>query len=374
MSTLHLLAVSLVFMAAATAQRTWVVDRQNRPGADFTDLPPAIAAAGAGDALFVRGIGAATPYSASVIGRSLTVVGEDASVRVESALAVRDLPPGQRVVIRRVASDGAIAVERCLGPVFLDGVQTTRPVGSSWRITDCALVSLHGCNVFAVELVIADSDVLLERCTLLAYYFEHGISLQRARLVFVESNCEGGPGIPQGNCQPGGRAGNGLDGTNSRVVVAGDSLLRGGSYVPCTQREWGLAMTGGAVLQDPRATIEGIDPTRAFAHTIGPVVTLEGQVANANLTTRLLAPVGSPSLTVLGQPAREPFDFPMGTLWLELGGLIVLDAGSIPANGERLRSLALPPGLPTATLFGLQSVVFTGMTAQLSTPSFVLTP
>ena len=50
------LGVALAALAWATvgqAQRTWVVDGAGGPGADFADVPPAIAAAAPGDTLRV---------------------------------------------------------------------------------------------------------------------------------------------------------------------------------------------------------------------------------------------------------------------------------------------------------------------------------
>ncbi len=51
-----LLALSFaLFVPAAAAQpMTWIVDQNNGPGTNFTDLPPALVAAASGDTILVR--------------------------------------------------------------------------------------------------------------------------------------------------------------------------------------------------------------------------------------------------------------------------------------------------------------------------------
>ena len=79
----------LVFAVLASfgvAQRTWIVDRWNRPGADFTDLPAATAAAADGDLLFLRATVASSSlvdcYLAPTIqGKGLTIYGETGTVQ-----------------------------------------------------------------------------------------------------------------------------------------------------------------------------------------------------------------------------------------------------------------------------------------------------
>ena len=54
-------------------QSTWLVDANNPPGTNFTDLPPAVAAAQSGDVIRVR----AGSYSGfAVAGKSLTIRGD----------------------------------------------------------------------------------------------------------------------------------------------------------------------------------------------------------------------------------------------------------------------------------------------------------
>ena len=70
------------------AQRTWIVDANNGPGTDFTDLPPALAAASSGDTLIVR----PGNYQGGTTAKALRILGTAAFV--QSALTIQSLPQG----------------------------------------------------------------------------------------------------------------------------------------------------------------------------------------------------------------------------------------------------------------------------------------
>ena len=101
-----LLAVSL------HAQRIWTVDFLQRPGADFQDLPAAVAAASSGDIIRLRGTTTSLSDSylaPSIQGKALTIVG-DASVPprpiVTGPWDIQGLAAGQSVVIKGIDLSG----------------------------------------------------------------------------------------------------------------------------------------------------------------------------------------------------------------------------------------------------------------------------
>src|SRR5262245_39605371 len=66
------LAAALLLAALAPAQRTWIVNKSGGAGVDFTDIPPAIAAAAPGDT--VRALGtSSTTYTPFTLTKALTV-------------------------------------------------------------------------------------------------------------------------------------------------------------------------------------------------------------------------------------------------------------------------------------------------------------
>ena len=78
----------------ATAQNTWIVDAASGPGANFTDLPVAVAAAADGDEILVR----AGVYGMTTVTKALRITGEPGaelrSRRTDDVLLIQGLPAG----------------------------------------------------------------------------------------------------------------------------------------------------------------------------------------------------------------------------------------------------------------------------------------
>lgn len=69
----HSVLATIALVSTAIAQpATWVIDVANGPGADFTDLPTAVAAAVTGDTLVVR----PGTYTGFETNQGLTILGE----------------------------------------------------------------------------------------------------------------------------------------------------------------------------------------------------------------------------------------------------------------------------------------------------------
>ncbi len=122
--------VAVVFVAGTTvaAQRTWIVDPESRPGFDFADLPPAIAASAPGDTIKVRG-STTRPVNLGVsTSKGLTIIGEGAAHYYFGWPGVHSVPPHQRLVVRDFSAftgwttnpptmDAGIAIYDCFGSV-----------------------------------------------------------------------------------------------------------------------------------------------------------------------------------------------------------------------------------------------------------------
>jgi hypothetical protein len=100
------ICVAIASSAIMPAQRTWVVDAANGAGTDFTDLPPALAAAADGDTILVR----AGIYAVGTTGKALRMVGRGMPViraaTPREAFIVRGLPAGRTFVMQGFALDG----------------------------------------------------------------------------------------------------------------------------------------------------------------------------------------------------------------------------------------------------------------------------
>lgn len=135
-----------------------VVDDDGGPGVDFTELQPAIDAAAEGDVLLVRD----GDYGGfTVQAKSLQIVADTGMPRVGS-IAVRDLQPGQAVLLRGfrsapVLAAAALELTNDLGPVWIEDCdlgQTASPPsipvalpGPGLRAAGCSGVALVRCQV-----------------------------------------------------------------------------------------------------------------------------------------------------------------------------------------------------------------------------------
>ncbi len=116
-----LAAIALAAPAPIAAQAPIIVDAAGGPGAQFTQLQPAIDAAGPGAVLLIR----AGTYRAFTLAKGLALVGEDGAI-VTGPSAVRDVPAGQHVRIRNLFLE-TLVIERCPGLVAAEILNLTPP-------------------------------------------------------------------------------------------------------------------------------------------------------------------------------------------------------------------------------------------------------
>jgi hypothetical protein len=92
--------LALLLTSALPCQRTWIVDASNGTGANFTDLPPAFAAASAGDTILVR----AGAYSTASVNKPLRVLGAPGALlgTGNPCLTISGIPAGATFVLSDV--------------------------------------------------------------------------------------------------------------------------------------------------------------------------------------------------------------------------------------------------------------------------------
>jgi hypothetical protein len=214
-----LIAVAVALPVAA--QRTWIVDASNGPGADFTDLPKAVQAASAGDLILLRphpgGAYNGWPF---YIDKALSVIGLG-SQPVSFYGGLSFLGTGaERMVISNIdASTGVLDFQQCPGTVVIDGLPYAGASGVGVRVAyDVGRILMTRCQSRRVR-----GPALLVDNTRLW--------LMDSRLEDVSPNILGFTGAP-------------LYARNSEVWVVGTELIGGTTPLPTPweEPEWGLAI------------------------------------------------------------------------------------------------------------------------------------
>lgn len=110
--------VAALGLTALARADTWIVDDGGGPGVDFTDLPPAVAAAVPGDVILVM----PGSYSGFVLDESLTILGMGPGVTVTGAVTIRDIQSGSATILADMSWNAMSSITDCLRPVVLDGM------------------------------------------------------------------------------------------------------------------------------------------------------------------------------------------------------------------------------------------------------------
>lgn len=207
------LGLTLALAASAARASTWIVDAAGGPGADFTDLPPAIAAATPGDVLIVRAGG----YSSFVLDKGLAIVA-DPGADVLGGITVLDVTTF-RALLANLACD-ALVIADCPRVVIAQGL-TVRG-------------SASGAPAHVVEVSNA-LDVRFQRLTVpggftgpTALVGQDALFVTNARVELVRSNLRGRDGRDTTNSPTRPHGGHAVSiGAGADVHVA-LSTLRGG--------------------------------------------------------------------------------------------------------------------------------------------------
>ncbi len=137
---------------SAQGGRSILVDIHGRPGAQFTQIQPAIDAAQSGDTLLLRSSlfgSSIRSYDAFVLDKGLAIIAIEAYVEGTGESAIRDIRADEKVLLRNF-SMGTLKILRCKGLVVGDGISLIAPrdlAGSfdttTLEITDCRDVRMR---------------------------------------------------------------------------------------------------------------------------------------------------------------------------------------------------------------------------------------
>jgi hypothetical protein len=356
---------TLFVLGVVSAQTTWIVDAGGN--GNFRDLPPAVAAAQAGDVLVVR----AGLYNSFTVGKGLRIVGDPGvMVNGQSIANIVGVPAGETCLVRGLANgafaEKAFLVQDCLGHVHLEGMVVRR-----MDVLRSRQVTLHGLRLDGAPALLAeDSTVHVVQCTLAAALSvltpTHALVVVRSVVTFAHGTATGGTNYS------GVGAGSGVELRSGTLVLAGDAatVVAGGSALIGSATAPAIVTLGGAIVRDPAVALVprggALPIVGPAAVAVRPVPSLRANVSARTLTVAALAPPGQTVHLLAGAAYQPPVTLPFGDLWVGWP-LLVLSSAVVPPSGTQLTSLNLPPLAPAA-LVTLQSLVQAGSQLELSVP------
>jgi hypothetical protein len=401
------LACACVASASLAAQRIWKVFHGGGPGVDFLDLPPAVAAASAGDVIWVYGdprVGVFY-YTAPTIDKPLTVSGfgivpsgigspNPTNALLRGLLTITNIPAGSRVVISDMVlvpfppplpipsplPPHGVVIRDCQGEVVLENILfRSNFFNVAFEIERSANVTLRGSNVYlgGIPIAVTDSTLLLSNTWLQAWFypFPSSYNTSTEMLRLIRSNvtmvvCTMYP-AGDGSTMPGGRlrARRGAILEGSTLTIGPGTTLRGGEYIggldPWGQPLWVLSEAyttlpplSSQVLVDPRGAHSGYttgstppQPTWAHASVHRYIVAGEDYLHSA------CGPPNGFAILAAGSKAITPIPTGHGLLAIDPPSLVVLGAVPLDQYGWHHITLRCPPYVPSSWQFAFQAAV-----------------
>ncbi|MEM7198924.1 MAG: hypothetical protein AAF628_01575 [Planctomycetota bacterium] len=350
------IATAFTISASALAQPIIIVDQSGGPGAQFTDLPPAVAAAPPRAILQVR----AGQYSAFTTNKPLRVLGEP-GVQIVGVPVVRRLPKGEQFVLRGMHASPTLW--RNQGHIHLEDV--------SFGLVDidaCAHVSVTAGGQGIIRAT--DSSVVLSNVTgcgqpgcllvLVPLFGGEALRITRSQVVAAGGSYTGGNGTYSG--------GEAILLNSGRLTITDQTRVQAGQGGPPSYGIPAIVANNGELIVDPGAVLA---PTESSPPVIGgasltsaAVAYLEMDASAAQLASTLHAPAGQQGFVLASAPT-PPIPLPIMDLWVDPLH-VVIAGGTVPASGMLTGSVSVPPVAP-GTVVATQAVVL-GSAPSLSNP------
>lgn len=364
-----LAALLAAWSAPTLVGQTFLVDANNGPGTQFTDLPAAVAVVPDGATLDVRP-GNYSPFALQ--GRSLRILAvPGATVLTQFAntsASFSNLPPTGTVLVKGLAfarfplGGSRISVSGCQGSVLLEDVTETGTLRLQIDIANSTHVQIRDATGVST-LVAANSNVVLVGGTYGAAGFSNppiAIDASNGSMQILDAVVSGS--VSQGSI------------LNAAIRLQGGSLrLLGHTSLSPGLQVTAPAVTGvGAVRIEPTVTLTGASLPSSLHVLTATMVSLtasrQGNVVNANVqttagllvATALSLPAGPSWLSGIADP-----------IWLDGNALSFVGLGI--ANPTLTASVPVPPGLSSSIRATFQAIAIdqTGL-MQVSNPSFVI--
>ncbi len=379
-------------------QQIWKVHCAGAHGAQFTDLPQAVAAANPGDEILVYYDSVVsctgTPYTATVITKPLRIAGfyvgpssvpiGAGAVNLLGPLVILGIPAGERVEISGLhvnatafgAVGGVVGLD-CAGDLLLEncGVTSGGYPTTYVHFERCNNVVLRGCDftLGGYPLTVVDSNLLMTT-TLVTHTFPspvgppwafattaHGVRVVNSNITAIGSLVNGAnepPSVPNGfyPSRPAVRVESGT----FRVGPA--TTIRGGtspSSPPPHNHHYGFEVvdpTIGSVHQDARGTIVNPPLTPTVVGEWMHATYHSWVIANQVFGVRLYGPANGFALLCFGDWLPNT-PSPFGPLAIDPGTVLPIELVALPPpDGYHEWFLSCPLTAPVAHGFALQAL------------------
>lgn len=359
-------AAFVLALGTVAAQHSFVVDHRGGAGVDFTDLPPALAVAVAGDTITVRSH--ANPYACGTIRRGITLAA-DTSVApgrpptlAGTGMVIDGVPAGEAVVLRGFeCSNGTstgLVVRNCQGRIQLDGITCSGFANPGIVVQQGVTVTLRACSLRGAPAIhVTTSRIALDSCDLIGRPYDIFTPnlpplpalTADAAIVTVSSGVWQGGGasfVPPVPSAPAILASNG-----SALEIRGDAstlMTSGVSAVPPS----GIVVHGSSLVLDPAVRVSG-PPSGTGTITLQrlPLLRLGNTSVGVPLGLTLSSPAGDTVAALIGLPSPALVLPPLGVLWLDPFAPLVVIASVQGASGAWAVPLpVLPNAMRGATL------------------------
>jgi len=352
------LVFGLSCVASAVGQgRVYVVDEDMGPGADYPDIPAAVAKAVDGDRIVVR----KGSYSGFVLGRAVTILGQDGATIARKGsgalgwLDIHSIAPGRKAVLQNLTfpvDPGApsfLIMHHCHGRVILERLRSGTLFVWCWsmqqvHLSHCNIAGITGTGVRATLLHcnLNQADMKLDRQDSCRF-------AESSEVVLAGCNVTGFPFF--GVAQPA----IALQG-GSRLTITGDGSEK---IQPCScNSRPGLvdvlaATTNDVIVADPRikATFGTLSGKPNVVRRTVPYLDAKGAPLGGTVNVALRAGNGDTYYLAIGLPGGGvPMPALGGTVWLDLRTAVLVGGGVLDASGVVRLSVPVPNDV---ALFGL---------------------
>ncbi|MBI5364547.1 MAG: hypothetical protein HZA53_15325 [Planctomycetes bacterium] len=207
------LGLTLALAASTARASTWIVDAAGGPGANYTDLPPAIAAAAPADVLIVR----PGSYSSFVLDKGLTLVA-DPGANVLGGITVQNVTTFRALLVN-LACD-TLVIADCPRVVIAQGLTVRGTIGA---VPTQAVDVANATDVRFQRLSVPGNNAGIPYLV-----GQDAMRVTNARVELVRSNLRGRDGYDTANSPTRPHGGHALRIGPGGNVHAALSTLRGG--------------------------------------------------------------------------------------------------------------------------------------------------
>lgn len=360
--------------SATTAQQTWIVDQNQGPGTNFTDIQPAVDAASNGDTILVRD-GVYGPFHAS---KTLRVLGSaNTAVLGAAPVLISDIPAGGTFVLDSLGSFLCwLNLANNAGTVHAADCTFNRLTADA-----CTLATFTGCTLG--DTVVSSSVVSMAACDVqgtgsVTSALVPSVDVRHGTLL-ISASAVRGPDFRPGPGPMDLMNGPALGLDNARAVIsAGSSLAAGNPLGGLGGRPSPAILATASELEiDPTATITGvlgapaIQSDRPTTTRTIPGLFAAGAPPGGTLTADLRAPPGLQAVVAISLPVPV-VRLPFGDLALDPGSLFLAGSGTVPPSGLFAASLAVPNLPIDGTPIAVQGVVLPPTSVVLGAPATVV--